>query len=150
MRALHRLQRSSWPGLTRPPSARVARRKIEPPRAPSRSAHSQSLGVLGGSILLLQRLRAAHWVAGSSPAMTTLIAAGMLFASPPAHAATCAATIGTIAPVPTVSYDPFEGVSKSVTFTVDLKNTGSEICSLSLAIASSTTGSNRYFKKGSD
>jgi hypothetical protein len=67
----------------------------------------------------------------------------------PAHATgTCNATIGAISAVPTVAYDPFDGVSRSVTFSVEFVNHGSADCSLSLAIASQATGSQRYFTNG--
>ena len=60
----------------------------------------------------------------------------------------CNAQIGTIAPVPTVAYDPFDGVAKSVTFQVQAVNNGADACTLSLAIASQATGSQRNFKMG--
>jgi hypothetical protein len=77
----------------------------------------------------------------------------MLLAALPAYAtggggSSCNAVIGTIAAIPTVVYDPFDGVSASVIFTVEAVNQSSEACNLSLAIASAGSSSNRYFKMG--
>jgi hypothetical protein len=62
----------------------------------------------------------------------------------------CNATIGTISAIPTVVYDPFDGVSASVIFTVEAVNQSSEPCNLSLAIESAGSSSTRYFRKVSD
>jgi len=75
----------------------------------------------------------------------------MLAAALPARATgTCSASIGAIAPVPTVAYDPFDGVARSETFAVQFVNNGSADCWLSLAIASQTPGSLRTFAHGGD
>jgi hypothetical protein len=87
--------------------------------------------------------------------MTVLLAALSLLAAP-AYAtggggsSSCNATIGAISAIPTVVYDPFDGVSASVVFTVEAVNQSSEPCNLSLAIASAGTSSTRYFRKVSD
>jgi hypothetical protein len=62
----------------------------------------------------------------------------------------CNATIGTISAVPTVVYDPFDGVSASVVFTVEAVNQSAEPCNLSLAIASAGSSSTRYFRMGAE
>lgn len=76
--------------------------------------------------------------------------ATLLLGAIPAAAAPCNASIGTIASVPTVVYDPFDGVARSVTFTVEFANNGPESCSLALAVASTSPGSHRFFRRGSD
>ncbi len=88
--------------------------------------------------------------------MTVLLAALSLLFTAPAFAtgggggSSCNAKIGTISAVPTVVYDPFDGVSASVVFTVEAVNLSSEPCSLSLAIASAGSSSTRYFKMGGE
>jgi len=71
-------------------------------------------------------------------------------ACPARATGTCSASIGTIAPVPTVAYDPFDGVARSETFAVQFVNNGSADCWLSLAIASQAPGSLRTFAHGGD
>lgn len=65
----------------------------------------------------------------------------------PSRAATCAVSISNISPIPNVVYDPFEGVARSVTYTVEFLNSGPDTCSVGLAIASPTPGP-RAFKNG--
>ena len=80
----------------------------------------------------------------------------MLFAATPAFAtggggsSSCNASIGTISAVPTVVYDPFDGVSASVVCTVDAVNQSSEPCNLSLAVASAGSSGTRYFRRMGD
>lgn len=62
----------------------------------------------------------------------------------------CTASIGTVSAVPTVSYDPFQGTSESVTFTVEAVNGGSDPCTVALAVASSGNSNTRYFRKGAE
>ena len=71
-----------------------------------------------------------------------------MFAAAPARATSCDALISNVAPVSTIAYDPFDGVSRSTTFEVELKNNGPDACSLSIAVASQNMGNNRYFKDG--
>jgi len=80
----------------------------------------------------------------------------MLFAATPAFAtggggsSSCNASIGTISAVPTVVYDPFDGVSASVVFTVEAVNQSAEACNLSLAVASAGSSGTRYFRRMGD
>lgn len=60
----------------------------------------------------------------------------------------CNAQIGTISPIPTVAYDPFDGVAVSVTFQVQAVNNGPDACTLALAIESQGAGSQRTFNMG--
>lgn len=64
--------------------------------------------------------------------------------------AACNASISSIEPIDTITYDPFDGATESETFKIELKNNGDDDCNLSLAIASTTTGSQRLFKHGGD
>jgi len=92
-------------------------------------------------------------------AFTRNLTAGLvsiLLAGAPAYAtggggsSSCNASIGTISAVPTVVYDPFDGVSASVVFTVEAVNQSAEACNLSLAVASAGSSSTRYFRRMGD
>ncbi|MCE9521905.1 MAG: hypothetical protein K8S25_05670 [Alphaproteobacteria bacterium] len=67
-----------------------------------------------------------------------------------AHAASppCNAQISNAGPIAAISYDPFDGVARDVTFAVEFTNNGADACTLSLAVKSQATGSSRYFKNG--
>lgn len=75
-----------------------------------------------------------------------------LFAAFPvnAHATTCDVSISNISPIPNVVYDPFEGVARSVTYTVQFLNAGPDTCSVGLAISSPPPGAPRTFKNGTN
>jgi len=64
--------------------------------------------------------------------------------------AACNVSITGISPIPTISYDPFEGLTKSVNYTVDLTNSGTDSCAVGLAIASPVQGVPRAFKNGAN
>lgn len=84
-------------------------------------------------------------------ATQTLLAAALaLVAATAAEAATCNVTISNISPIPNVIYDPFEGLARSATYTVDFTNAGPDACSVGLAISSPPPGSPRNFKNGSN
>lgn len=69
--------------------------------------------------------------------------------SAPSHATTCSVAISNISPIPNVVYDPFEGLARSVTYTVEFLNSGPDACAVGLAIASPTPGP-RAFKNGAN
>lgn len=73
--------------------------------------------------------------------------AAFLASAGTAHAA-CNVSITGISPIPTVSYDPFEGLTKTVNYTVDLTNSGTDSCAVGIAIASPVQGVPRSFKNG--
>lgn len=62
----------------------------------------------------------------------------------------CTASLGVVSAVPTVFYDPFDGTSESVTFTVEAVNGGSDACTVSLAVESAGSSSTRYFRWGAE
>lgn len=85
----------------------------------------------------------------------TAVLALVLLAVPPAYAtgggsSSCNVTMGPVSAVPTVFYDPFDGVSASVIFTVEAINNLETPCTLALAVASSGASSNRYFRSGAN
>lgn len=61
---------------------------------------------------------------------------------------TCSARLGTITPVPALPYDPFDGISRNVSFAVEVINNGSDDCRVALAIASQNSNTQRVFKMG--
>lgn len=85
---------------------------------------------------------------------STACAAAMLLAlsalEPRAALAACKASIESIDKVPTIDYAPFENRQKREDFEVEVRNDGNEECAVALAIASGTTGSQRFYRKGSD
>jgi hypothetical protein len=62
--------------------------------------------------------------------------------------AACNVSITNVSPIPTVLYDPFEGLTKTVNYTVDLTNSGADGCTVGVAIASPVQGVPRAFKNG--
>ena len=67
-----------------------------------------------------------------------------------AAVAACNVSITNVSPIPNILYDPFEGLTKTSNYTVDLTNAGGDTCSVGLAIASSVQGVPRSFKNGSN
>ncbi|MEQ1754253.1 MAG: hypothetical protein ABL973_08965 [Micropepsaceae bacterium] len=80
--------------------------------------------------------------------MAAFLASTLAFAVN-AHAA-CNVSISNVSPIPNVVYDPFEGLARTVNYTVDFTNSGSDSCSVGLAIASPVQGVPRSFKNGSN
>jgi spore coat protein U-like protein len=62
--------------------------------------------------------------------------------------AACNATIQSIEPVPTIVYDPFDNDTETEDFEVTVRNNGNDDCTLTLAVAGSTPGSQRYYTSG--
>jgi len=82
-------------------------------------------------------------------AVLMLSGAATLTETAPAHGdRSCSAKLGTIAPVPSLPYDPFDGVARNVSFAVEVINTSSDDCQVSLAIASQNSNTQRAFKMG--
>lgn len=79
--------------------------------------------------------------------LLVMIGFGLACAVPTVASAACVASIRSISVIPNVMYDPFDGVDRSVTFSVVVQNDGAEACSLGLAIASDDPGP-RLFKFG--
>lgn len=63
--------------------------------------------------------------------------------------AACNVSISNVSPIPNVVYDPFEGLARTVNYTVDFTNAGTDSCAVGLAIASPVQGVPRSFKNGS-
>ena len=85
---------------------------------------------------------------------STACAAAMLLAlsalEPRAALAACNASIESIDAVPTIDYEPFANSQKSEDFEVEVRNDGNQECVVALAIASGTTGGQRFYRKGTD
>ena len=84
----------------------------------------------------------------STKHLSLALCASLALAAP--ASAACNATISSVEPIDTIVYDPFDGNTESETFKVEFRNNGNDDCLLSLAIASTTTGSQRFFKHGGD
>jgi spore coat protein U-like protein len=69
---------------------------------------------------------------------------------PRAAMAACNASIESIDAVPTIDYEPFANSQKSEDFEVEVRNDGNDECVVALAIASGTTGGQRFYRKGTD
>jgi hypothetical protein len=87
------------------------------------------------------------------PTLLPLLLAALALAAP-AHATgggspPCNAQM-TVAPISTIFYDPFDGVSRSSNVTIQFVNNGPDACTLAIAVASQAVGSNRYLKNGAD
>jgi hypothetical protein len=81
---------------------------------------------------------------------TLMLLATLAAVSENANAATCNVSISNISPIPNVVYDPFEGVARSVNYTVTFSNAGPDTCSVGLAISSPPVGTLRTFKNGTN
>jgi hypothetical protein len=62
--------------------------------------------------------------------------------------AACNASIQSIEPVPTIVYDPFDNDTETEDFKVTIRNNGNDDCTLTLAVAGSAAGSQRYYTNG--
>jgi len=64
--------------------------------------------------------------------------------------AACAAAISDFGPTPVITYDPFEGILRTVDVTVRFVNGGADPCTLAVAVGSRTPGALRQFTHGAD
>ncbi len=83
----------------------------------------------------------------AGPAAAALFAI-LSLAAPDAARAACNATIQSIEPVPTIVYDPFDNDTETEDFKVTIRNNGNDACTVSLAVAGTAAGSQRYYTSG--
>lgn len=74
--------------------------------------------------------------------------AALALAAPQTASAACNAEIQSIEPVPTIVYDPFDNDTEKEDFKVTVRNKGNDACTLSLAVAGTAAGSQRYYTSG--
>jgi len=67
-----------------------------------------------------------------------------------AQAATCNASISKVGPISSIDYDPFAGLARSTTFSVEFQNNGSNPCLLGVAVGRQASDPQRAFVKGSN
>lgn len=76
------------------------------------------------------------------------LAAALALVAPQTASAACDVEIQSIEPVPTIVYDPFDNDTETEDFKVTVRNKGNDDCTLSLAVAGTTPGSQRYYANG--
>ncbi len=84
------------------------------------------------------------------PAASSFAVAICAVLAGPAHGATCNAAISKVGPIGSIDYDPFDGVARNVTFTVEFQNNGSDSCSVGVAVGRQASDPQRAFTKGGD
>lgn len=90
------------------------------------------------------------WARLTSGMTVLLCLAAPALATSGSGSSSCTASLGPVSAVPTVFYDPFDGTSESVTFTVEAVNGGADACTVSLAVESAGSSSTRYFRWGAE